>query len=152
MAHVDFQVQLHDGDRGTRTRGEAQVVRPPLTKALVPRQARRPHIHADWFAPFALHRLDDLAHLLGGFPEGMIRGPGPAGIGPVDHERRCALGIGRGEEQGQRPALGDTEEHRALGAGGVHDRSHVIHSLLEGRDVTNSIGEPRATLVEADEP
>ena len=52
----------------------------------------------------------------------------------VEDERPCALGIGRREERAHRDALGRADERRALGAGGVHDRAHVVHPRLERRE------------------
>ena len=44
------------------------------------------------------------------------------------------------------------EDDRALAARGVEDRADVVGPLLEARDVRDPVGQPRASLVESDEP
>jgi hypothetical protein len=152
VPHVDFHVHPQDRDRRARTRGQAQIVRPPVAEAFVPGQARRPYLHAHWPAPIALHGLDDAAHLLGRAAKGVIGGPRAAGIGAVENECRGAFGISRCEEQGHRSAFGDAEERRALGASRVHDGPYVVHALLEGWEVAYAVRQSGAALVEANEP
>ena len=43
------------------------------------------------------------------------------------------------------------EQHGVLGADGVEDAAHVLHTRLEGGKLTAVIGKPDAPLVEEDE-
>src|SRR5439155_12715053 len=51
-----------------------------------------------------------------------------------------------------RTALRNPEERGAVDSDRVHDGPHVVHALLERVDSAETVREPRAALVEADEP
>ena len=57
-------------------------------------------------------------------------------------------GIRRREQQRELAPLVTGEEQHALGPGGVHDGSHVVHSRLQRWQVPEAIREARASLVE----
>jgi hypothetical protein len=80
-----------------------------------------------------------------------VRAFDQAGVGAVKHQRRRALGVGRGEQRRLRTALRDTEQRRALRAGGIHDGRDVIDHLLERVHLAGAVGEALATLVEGDQ-
>ena len=88
-----------------------------------------------------------------------LRGRGPRVVGrlgraphrAVEDQRGHALRVGGREQDAHRPALGDPEQRRALGSGGVHDRPHVVDPLLESRRLRDRVGQPGAALVEDDQ-
>ena len=59
--------------------------------------------------------------------------------------------MSRREQDAHRTALGDPEERRPLGAGGVHHRPHVVDPLLQGRHLGDRVGQSVAALVEEDQ-
>ena len=69
----------------------------------------------------------------------------------VEHQGARPIGVGRREQDAHRPALGDPEERRPLGARSVHDRSHVVRPLLERLHPRDRVGQPGAALVEEDQ-
>jgi len=69
----------------------------------------------------------------------------------VQHQSGHAIGVSRCEKGAHGPALGDPEERRPLGPGGIHHRSDVVDPLLECRHLGDGVGEPGAALVEKDE-
>ena len=73
-------------------------------------------------------------------------------VGPEEGEGARALGVRRREQHRHRAALVVAEQRGAFGADGVHDRADVVHPRLEVVDSAVAVGEPRASLVEADEP
>lgn len=72
----------------------------------------------------------------------------------MDDERDGSLGVGGAEQGGHRPGLRGAVDDRALGAGGVHHRSNVVHPGLEGRRliVREGVGETGSPAVEHDQP
>lgn len=75
--------------------------------------------------------------------------------GSVDHDqRRRALGMGSGEEDGHRGALICSDDGCPLAANGVEDHSDVLRPLLERRQGAerHRIRDPGASLVEHDHP
>ena len=81
----------------------------------------------------------------------VIVSPGEAGEGADQGEGGHALGIGRCEQERQRPALGEADDGGALGPDRIEHGPHIVHALLERRD-GHPIRQPRPALVEADEP
>ena len=74
-----------------------------------------------------------------------------SGEAPEEDDARDALGVGGGEQDAHRAALGESEERRALRTDFVHDRANVVHPLLERGDAGRSIGQSLAPLVERDD-
>jgi hypothetical protein len=60
--------------------------------------------------------------------------------------------VRRSEQQTERTPLGDAEQHRSLGFGGVEHGAQVRHTLLERRYRRHGIGQPGAGLVVHDHP
>ncbi len=82
----------------------------------------------------------------------VVRGPRHPRHRLVQDERGRALGV-RGREQGRHRAALELRVHgRALRAGGVQHRDHVVHLLLERRRLGDRIGQPRSATVEHDQP
>src|SRR5919107_70416 len=50
------------------------------------------------------------------------------------------------------PPLRDTKHDSALAAYRIHHRSHIVHTLLQGRDTSHPVREPSSPLVQEDEP
>lgn len=72
-------------------------------------------------------------------------------LGLEQHERECALGVGRGEERGHRSAVDMAEQCGRARAYGIQDRAHVVHPLLERGRAGDAIGRTDPTLVEDDD-
>ena len=91
--------------------------------------------------------------LLGGPAPRMIRQLGAeARHGAVQRERLNALGIGRGEQDAHRAALGDAEQRCGVDPDRIHHGVQVVHPLVEWRHVSHRIGQPGAALVPHDQP
>ena len=73
-------------------------------------------------------------------------------IRPVEHKPRAPLGVGGCEQARHRPSLGIAEQRGTLRADGVHDSAHVVHSRLQIGKSSGPVGEPRSSLVEANQP
>ncbi len=78
----------------------------------------------------------------------IIGRPPPAHDRVVEDESSGALGVRGREQDGQCGAVRGTEERSFLGTGGVHDRSHVVHSLLERGRAGHGIRDAGTALVE----
>jgi hypothetical protein len=89
--------------------------------------------------------------LLGSAP-GVIRSPHPARERAADDERRCALRVGRREQDGHRGALRHADEGRTAGPDGVHDSPDVVHARLQRGRAADAVRHPRPALVEANQP
>ncbi len=92
-----------------------------------------------------------LAKRLRGRGPGVVRRLRGAPHGAVEHQSGHALGMSGREQDAHRPALGDPEQGRPLGPGGVHDRPDVVDPLLERRHLGDGVGQPGAALVEDDQ-
>ena len=76
-------------------------------------------------APAALDEVQPRLDLMGR--------PGASGAlreGAVKRQRVHSLGVGRGEKQAHHPALGDAEQRRPAGFGGIHHGVQVVHPAL----------------------
>ena len=60
--------------------------------------------------------------------------------------------MGRSKEDAHRATFGLAEKCRALRAGGIHDRAHVIHALFERRYPAVAVGQAGAPLVKTNHP
>ena len=147
---VDLLVHLHHGDCRAGACRQALVRGPPLLVTLIAAGAGCAPIRT--LTPSLLDVIDHRPPFLLRVPRGMVWGPGAPRIAAVQHQSRDTRGIRRGEQERHWSSLGDAEERGSLGAHGIHHGPHVIHPLLERRDAANAIGEPRAALVEPDEP
>ncbi len=81
----------------------------------------------------------------------ILRIPEPLGVGANHHERARLLRIRRGKERAHRTALRHADERRVVRSHLVHHRPHVVHALLERRELGDAIGEAGAALVDQDE-
>ena len=155
VANVDLHVHPHQrssgGGRDSRP-GGAQVPHqrrksssPGATRAAASSQSR-PR------APAPCRRL--LSAQAAPRSEGPTGSPSPrstSAYAAPKHQTGCAVGVGGGKEDRHRPALDGAEEHRALGAGCLHDRADVVHPLIERRYVADAVRDAGAPLVETDE-
>jgi hypothetical protein len=110
--------------------------------------ARREHGRDLPLAPLAADVVEHLIPLLALPAPRVVLVPATAREGAVERERGGALGVGRGEQHPERPALGDAEQRRALRAGGVHHRADVVHALLERRHRRDAIGHSGPATIE----
>src|SRR5437762_2457767 len=60
--------------------------------------------------------------------------------------------MGRSKEDAHRATFGLAEKCRALRAGGIHDRAHVVHALFERRYPAVAVGQAGAALIETNHP
>lgn len=83
--------------------------------------------------------------------------PRPVGVPPLadegalEDEADRSFGVSRGEQQGKRPAFGLAHDRGPLAADGVHDRSDVVHPLLEGHRLRDAVGHAHSPLIEHNE-
>src|ERR687895_2083676 len=56
------------------------------------------------------------------------------------------------DEDAEWTALGDTQESGTLRSHRLHDGQDIVHLLLEGRKSPDTVGQPRAALVQHDQP
>ncbi len=66
----------------------------------------------------------------------------------VEDQAVHPVGVGGGEEQTRRTALGGSVEERSLDLGRVHDGSQILNPFIDARIVTSPVGRPGATFVE----
>ena len=149
LAHVDLTVHPQQGNRGARARRVPHERAPAPAVILVDRSTGSRDGGVDRVRPVPLERLEASVELLLGHQAGAR-----AREGAVEDERSRPLRIGRREERAQRPAFRDPEQRGPLRAGRVHHGPHVVHPLLEDRQLVHRhpIGEPGAALVEKDQP
>jgi len=152
--HVDERVHPHERGGGARARAAPLVRGEPLGQLGVPRRARRVEAHVSRAAPLALG-LHDSGHPVveRGCP-GIVVGSQSLRERPVRDEGARALRIRRREDDGHTSAFGMAEQRGALAADRVHHGAHVVHAHFDGRQVRDidAIRQPRAALVEEDEP
>ncbi len=70
----------------------------------------------------------------------------------IEDQPGGALGVTGGEEAAERRPLGEAQQRRPLRADGVHHRPDIVHPLLEGGSGSHRVRQPRAALVEHDQP
>ena len=75
----------------------------------------------------------------------------PRGLGAPQDESGRSIGIRGREDARHAAALGCAEDERALAAGGIHDGTDVVGSLLEGRGAGRTVAHARPSLVEPDQ-
>jgi hypothetical protein len=139
---VDQRVHLHHRSYGARAGGEPFEFGEQRDRIRVCRQTRHKGVDARAGAP-VLHTLPDSFLDIAGIV-------GKSGEAPEKDYARDALGVGGGEQDAHRAALGESEEYRALRTDFVHDRANVVHPLLERGDAVCSVGQALASLVERD--
>ena len=117
-------------------------------------QRRRALVDADRSAPLVEQPPAERVALLARRAPRVVVVAQPAGVAADHDERLGALRVGGREERAHRSALRHAEQHGALGARGLHHRAHVVHALLERRELVDRhrIGETGAALVEEDQP
>jgi len=61
--------------------------------------------------------------------------------------------VGSSEQEIQRAALRGSHQGRPLGAGGVHHGAHIVHALLQVRQLVDGygVGQASPTLIEKNE-
>ncbi len=104
-------------------------------------------------APAATHLRQLALELLRPHAPRVVGRPRDAGSCVGEREGHCALGVGGGEERGERATVGKRGDHRTIAPGGVEYDPHVVHSLLERGEAwaTKAIRESLAAVVEADQ-
>ena len=153
-SHVDVEEHLEDLLDHRRARGRALKTGGVLGRLGIAGHARREELDHPLrlLPPVGRDELGGrLAKRLCGRGPGVVGRLGGAPHGAVEHQRRDALGVGGREQDAHRAALGDPEERRPLGSGGVHDSPDVVAPLLEGGRLDDRVGQPAAALVEDDQ-
>ena len=153
-AHVDAAVHAGEGGRRGRARARAQVPGPPGAELLVVHDPGCELVQVHDAAPLVPDAADVAFTLLGCGRPRVVRLPQPDREAAVDDEAFGPLRVRGGEQEAHGAALGVAEDDRALGAGRVHHRSHVVHPLLERRQAVDGhpVREPGTSLVEVDDP
>ncbi len=153
----DVELSIHGEEIGrvARTCAHLGERRPPTRHVRVVRLAWRVPRHLDHLPPVVPGALKALlVGLLGRCPPARPRITRPGErrrIAAVDDQARGAFGVGGRKQRRHDPALGDSEQRRALRTGRVEDRTDVVHPLLERGQWVDAIGHPAPTLVEKDE-
>ena len=149
-ADVDPRVHLHQRLDCARAGGGAATLAPPARHRLVGRGAHALHVGLE--GPVALQSFDvGGPHLSRRRPGVVVVGVDPFRVCPVEDERARPLGIGRGEEDRHRRALGVPEQDGAAAVDRIHDRAHVVHARLEVGHAGWPVGQTGAALVEPDQ-
>jgi hypothetical protein len=148
---VDLGVHPQQPHGHARARRESQQTREPAAVRIVPGEARCKVLGADPGTPLGLPGGQVDLDAGRRPPPRVVAVLGELGQGRVERERRRPLGVRRGEEQTQRPAVRDAEEGRLLRVDGVHHGTHVVHPLLEGWHALHRVRKPGAALVEDDQ-
>ena len=136
------------GDRG-RSRRQSFESRELLAhRVVLDAEGRGEHAGS----PVLLDRLTPAFGSFIGDPPRPVVAPGDARTGRGQEERPHAFRVRCGEHHRDLPAVGDTDDRRALRAGCVHDGEHVVHLLVDGREDTGrqSVGLPGPAFVEPD--
>ena len=153
-SHVDVQEHLEDLLDHRRAGGRALETSGELEGLGLAHEARGEELHDPLGLASPVGR-DELgrgfAKRLRGRSPRVVRRLGGASHSAVQHQSGHAIGVSRCEKGAHGPALGDPEERRPLGPGGIHHRSDVVDPLLECRHLGDGVGEPGAALVEKDE-
>src|SRR6185369_8511079 len=131
------------------TRAHSQVRGPPVAKVRIVRHTRRALVDADWSAPLLAHHFEKLFALFECWSPRILSIANPLSVRANHHERQRLLGIRRRKETAHRTTFRHTDQRRALRANRIHHCAHVVHTLLECRQLIdrNTIGKSRASLV-----
>ena len=105
VAGIDLSVHARERVRSTWTCAHPQVRGPPRAKALVMSDAWRAPVETDRSAPVQANVFQERVVVIGGSANGIVLRPQPPGIGADHYERRSSFGIGRCEEETERPTL-----------------------------------------------
>src|SRR3989442_2780118 len=150
-SHVDLQQPAQVCAPGPGAHAHALVPTHELAGARDVRQSRGQQLERRALPPGVLEPAAQQLHVLPHLDAlGEVRGFARAGKRRVEDERPDALGIGRREEHGEGPTLGEPHDGRPLRARCLQDRAEIVHALLERRVADIAIREPRAALVEED--
>jgi len=152
VADVDLGVHARERQRGARARAHPQVGGPPLAECRVAGLRRRPRLDAHRAAPVLADFLEEVFAFGACRRPRVIRRPQPLGVGADHHERQRAIRVRGREEAAERSALRHAEQCRALRAHGFEHGAHVVHALLECREVRDAVRQTGAPFVEQDEP
>ena len=154
VADVGLGVHPLQGKKGGRARPRLAVAERPVEqgRVRVRAEARARAEEVVQRGPVLGRLVDRRLPVLGARPPRVVVRSSPAGLASPDQEGMGATGIGGGEEARHRGALRHAEDRGAAAPGGVHDRPDVVGALLERGSVRRPVGQPRAALVEADEP
>jgi hypothetical protein len=145
VLRVDLAVHAQYGCCSRWARALPLAARKPAQRVGVEGEIRRKCVgHKPAGAPFAIDPDNILF-------EPLPRERGVPSEGTIQHQRPSTLGIGCGEQQAHRSALGYAEQRCALRTGRVHHRAHVVHALFESRNSREPIRQAGAALVEQDQ-
>ena len=82
---------------------------------------------------------------------GIVVAPACLGVGPAQDQATDPVGMRDRCGDARRPRIGVPEQCRALALGGVEHRQQIVHAILQGRDLRQSIGEAEAARVHDDQ-
>src|SRR5829696_1681342 len=108
-ARVDLPVEVHELDAAPRARAPTQEPRPRVADRWVVHRARRPQLESRRAAPLLAQELAPAIEHRVGKAERVVGGAHEAGVGPVQDERPCAVGVRGREQRRHRAALGHAD-------------------------------------------
>ena len=151
VPHVDRSVHLEQGERRSGAGTASEVAREAFPAAGVEARGDVGHVHPA--RPVPLDVLVGSLPLLGRRRPRVVAAPDALGEAAERAQRVRPLRVRRREQDAHVAALRGAEHRRSLRADRVHHGSHVVHPLLERRQVTlrDRIRHPGAALVEEDE-
>ena len=154
VPYVELEEHAHDGRSRRRACGEAKEASPGLDCSGIAGEARVDRSDDVAATPRLLDHRDE-AFLHFRRCSDLVSRRRRDACGRV-HQDECArtLRIRGGEELRHRRGLAGAGDHGTLEADGVHDRGHVVHPVLERRELPgrDRIGQADPVLVERDQP
>src|SRR5262249_40484916 len=118
------------------------------------RDTRRAFLDPDWTTPLLAHHFEKLFALFGCRSPGILRIANPFRVSTDHHERQRLLRISGREETAHWPTFGNAAQRGTLGTNRVHHRTHVVHALLERRQLIDrhAVGKAGAAFVKEYQP
>ena len=152
VAHVGFRRHAEKGDRRARTEAPAHVRHEPVAEVriagLTGSQLLYQLLEVLARAPSPSRLLRPLPPFRLGRRPRVVQPAKPPWLRIEENESGRALGVGRGEQNGQSASLVRAPEDGLLGARLVHDCAEIVHAGLEGRQGGRPVGKPCTPLVE----
>src|SRR6185369_3367754 len=149
VSHVDLRIHLRQRHSRARTRAHSQVRGPPVAKLRVVSHTRRALVDADWSTPLLAHHFEKVFALFERRSPRILGIANPLSVRANHHERQRLLRIRRREQTAHWATFRHADQRRTLRTNRIHHRAHVVHPLLECRQLIdgNAIGKSRASFV-----
>ena len=151
LADIDIRIHLKESARVCRAGAHLLEGSPPPDQLWAVALAGCIPVGVVAAAPVGLDPVLQAIRLLVRSPPGVARTLPPARVAAYHHQCGGALRIGRSKQRRHHPSLGHAHHGGSLGADRIQHRADVIHTLLEGGQIEDSIREAGAALVEQDQ-